>query len=145
MFSFLKPRPKPTQPQTTGEVLHDIITRAFAPWMRDHPHNVFISDHASALITKQQGFKSMRDSGTFYRPEVNDCDNLAIMACADMLTRGRVGEFAGLPPAFGYLWTDDHAWNVWIDPQLKVWLSDSPDRVITLADFRANLVRFVII
>lgn len=147
MFSLFKPKPKPTQPQTTGVVLHGLLQRGFLPWLRNggNENEIFVADRAYALITQQQGFTAMRNSASYYQPQANDCDDMAIMAEADLVKRARAGEFGGLPAAFGYLWTDDHAWSVWVDPQLKIWLSDSPSQVITLSEFNARLVRFIVL
>ena len=128
-MSFLARFRKPAPPRavwselTLREALHREMTAAGAQLMTTG--FLVVNDRVYAPLTHGEAFSSIRDTASFYAMEVNDCDDKALLAKAHIVQRQRRGDFGGYPAAFGILYTEDHALNLYLTEDGKVWLIDA--------------------
>lgn len=76
--------------------------------------NIRFSDRTYASITRGEAFAFVRNIGTDYIKEVNDCDDYTYLAKAEAIKQQRNKKFDGYPALFGQSWTPSHAFNWYI-------------------------------
>ena len=73
-----------------------------------------LSDRTYAEVTPEEAFSFLRNVGSDYIPEINDCDDFSFMAKVECIKMQRRNKFEGYPGLFGMSWTPSHAFNWFI-------------------------------
>ena len=107
---------------TKMDVRHT-LAEDLQPWMSGSSA-LRLGDGAYSTVSRTEAFDAAMSSLTIPRPGVNDCDDFAWMAKSKIIEEQRELKFDGLPAAFGVLWTTNHAFNIYLNPEGKVELMD---------------------
>jgi hypothetical protein len=101
--------------------------KLFSAIRRDHGHlfsescKIRLADATYFTVTEDQARNFIFKSKSFYRPQVNDCDDQAFAAKYEAI---KAQQSLTSPLAFGILWTEDHALNWYMDYGFKIRLID---------------------
>lgn len=145
IFSWFKKEEKPAPIGSNflicGKELWD---KLFAKWPNLNRHKVWFSDKGYILPTKKELEKAIFESpvsGYQYVPEIEDCDDFALLQHADIIRRryddykaGRIPKNKQYPWAFGQIWyvspQGPHAINVCVSSDKGVLVIEPQNRKI---------------
>lgn len=101
--------------------------------------SVRFADTEYNTVLFEEGFKAVLSSQTLQTQEINDCDDSALMAKAEIIKKQRNKAYDGKPAAFGIMWTPLHAFNWLIDEELTLRLIDNDGREILVNELKGNV------
>jgi len=73
-----------------------------------------LGDRDYVSLSDQEAFECVRNVATNYIPQTNDCDDVACLAKGEAIRKQRRGTYGGGVAAFGEVWLDHHAVNVYL-------------------------------
>lgn len=117
---------KPARQTVSVADLHEGLLHQLRGYLTERC-KIRLADRAFATVTEDKALGFVRASATFWTPEINDCDDQAVLAKAEAI---RWQFKAGAPAAFGIVWTDSHAFNWHLDEQLRVRFLDQPGQYV---------------
>lgn len=139
MFSWFKK--KESRVSLTCDEILDIVNAALKGKLASN-YNLRFSDNTHNTINFNEAFALVLRSQTYYIPELNDCDDNAIMAKAEGIKKQRNGDYGSKPAIFGIMWVPSHAFNWFIDHNRKLHLMNNDGKEIVISELneQVNLI-----
>lgn len=144
MFSIFHSKP-PRGSVTRAEIRHIIACRMEAAGVELNADGVIkISSNVHSLVTDQEAFAAVRDAQTFYIPGRTVCVDTVWKAKTNIINKQGRGHFGNHHAAFGVLWTQTHAVNLYISDKCDMILIDNDGTIINPAHL-AGPVELIVI
>lgn len=140
-----QPEPIPEEPtpskavQVTGQQVFDVLNTA----LPSAPH-IYISDSQYWLCSKEDIENILKFNAInkeVYVTEKHDCDDFSYQLMGDLSDENWSGA------AVGIIWTELHAFNLFIDENLKLWFIEPQSNQLyeSLQDYTGKEIQFVIL
>lgn len=107
--------------ELTSAAAFELLTRETAHRWHARVPLIRLADRGYSTLTAGEAFSCIRDAGTLWTPERNDCDDLTFAA---KFHACRLGMKLPNPALFGIAWSSiGHALNFYVDPAARLrWL-----------------------